>query len=133
MSSEKTVPVIFSQTRNNQPIYALALAVVASLALLVIQDITTIAQMTDALLFAVFAIMNIIIIKIHWDNTKKFTGFNVPFSIAKVPIPAVLGFVSSAGMLLFVEVHVLFYTFGFFALVSLILHIFRPKTSEKKK
>ncbi len=133
MSIEKTIPPIFSQTRNNQPIYALAIAVVASLALLVIQDITTIAQMTDALLFSVFAIMNIIIIKLHWDNHKKFTGFNVPFSVFKVPIPAVLGVVSSAGMLVFVETSVLLYTFGFFALVSIILHFLRPKIAQKKK
>lgn len=127
MSTEKTVPTIFSQTRNNQPIYALGVAVAASLALLVFQDITTIAQMTDALLFAVFAIMNIVIIKLHWDNHKKFTGFNVPFNLGKIPIPAVLGFVSSAGMLLFVEWHALAYSFGFFAVLSVILHFLRPR------
>ncbi|MBM3282587.1 MAG: amino acid permease [Candidatus Diapherotrites archaeon] len=127
MSIEKTVPIIFSKTRNSQPVYALGIAVVASLALLVIQDITTIAQMTDALLFAVFAIMNLVIIKIHWDNHQKFTGFNVPFNIGKVPIPAVFGLVSSMGMLLFVEWHALAYSFGFFVVLSVILHILRPR------
>ncbi len=131
MSTEKSVPPIFSQTRNNQPVYALIVAVVASSALLVFNDITTIAQMTDALLFAVFAIMNIIIIKIHWDSRKKFTGFNVPFSVFKVPIPAVLGFVSAAGMLLFVETHALLYSFGFFVALTIILHFVSPPEKEK--
>lgn len=127
MSTEKSVPQIFSQTKNNQPIYALAAAIVISTALLMIQDITTIAQMTDALLFAVFAVMNVVIIKLHWDNHKKFTGFNVPFRVGHVSVPAVLGFVSAAGMLLFVEVHALLYSFGFFAALAIVLHFLSPR------
>jgi APA family basic amino acid/polyamine antiporter len=127
MSIEKSAPAIFSQTKNNQPLYALFAAVIISACLLWIQNITTLAQMTDALLFAVFAIMNVVIIKIHWDSKKKFTGFTVPFSVKKIPIPAVIGFVASAGMLAFVETHVLVYSFGFFALMTVILHFWRAK------
>lgn len=127
MSVEKSAPAIFSQTSHNQPVYALGIAVAVSACLLLIQNITTLAQMTDALLFAVFAVMNVVIIKIHWDSKKSFNGFNVPLSINKIPIPAVVGFVASAGMLAFVEMNVLLYSFGFFAALSVILHIMRPK------
>ncbi len=130
MSVEKSAPTIFSRTTNNQPVYALGAAVAISACLLLIQNITTLAQMTDALLFAVFAVMNIVIIKIHWDSKKKFTGFTVPLSINKIPIPAVIGFVASAGMLAFVEPLVLVYSFGFFALLSIILHFLRPRDKK---
>lgn len=132
MSKEKSAPEIFGKTSNNQPIYALGIAVAVSAVLLLIQDITTIAQMTDALLFAVFAIMNMVIIKIHWDSKKSFNGFNVPLNVNKIPIPAVLGLVASAGMLVFVERNILLYSFGFFALVSIILHFLGPKKEKTK-
>ncbi len=130
MAIEKTVPLLFSKTKNHQPFFALAATLVLSAGLLLIQDITTIAQMTDSLLFAVFAVMNGIVIVLHRKN-RPFDGFKVPLVVNKIPIPAVLGLVSSVGMLFFVEQKALLYSVGFFAVLSIVLHVLRPKEKEK--
>ncbi len=82
--------------------------------------------MTDALLFAVFAVMNGIVIILH-RKKRAFDGFYVPVNVSNVPIPAVIGLVSSVGMLAFVESKALLYSIGFFVLLSVVLHWLRPK------
>jgi hypothetical protein len=121
MGVAKIVPGIFAQTRNSQPLYALGASVFFSGILLSVGDITILAQMTDVLLFAVFAVMNAVILKLHWKK-DRFNGFRVPLDIGKVSLPALLGLVSSAGMLLFVDVNALLYSAAFFTVIAAVMH-----------
>ncbi len=121
MGVARIVPAVFSQTKNNQPLFALGATVFFSAALLGIGDITILAQMTDVLLFAVFAVMNAVILKLHWKK-DRFNGFRVPLDIGKVSLPALLGLVSSAGMMLFVDVNALLYSAAFFTVLAVVMH-----------
>lgn len=126
MGVSKTVPAIFGKTRGNQPLYALGATVFFSGVLLALKDITLLAQMTDILLFTVFAVMNAVILKLHWKK-DMFNGFRVPFDVGKVSIPALLGMASSIGMLLFVDITALLYSAVFFSLIALLMHLLRGK------
>ncbi|MEK6971113.1 MAG: APC family permease [archaeon] len=126
MGVARIVPVVFSRTRDSQPLYALGATVFFSAALLSVGDITLLAQMTDVLLFAVFGVMNAVILKLHWKK-DRFTGFRVPFDAGKVSIPAAIGLVSSLGMLLFVDVNALLYSAAFFTVIAAIMHWWRAR------
>jgi APA family basic amino acid/polyamine antiporter len=121
MGVAKIVPRVFAQTRNSQPLPALGASVFFSAVLLGIGDITILAQMTDVLLFAVFAVMNAVVLKLHWKK-DRFDGFKVPFDLGRISLPALLGLISSAGMLLFVDVDALLYSATFFTVIAVILH-----------
>ena len=125
MGKEKSVPELFARTTKGQPVQAMIAAVVISGALLLLNDITLIAQMTDALLFVVFAIMNLVIIKLHHRKSKT-SGFRVPWDVGGIPLPAVLGLLASVGMLIFVERNALIYSFGFFIVLAVVLSALNP-------
>jgi amino acid transporter len=103
MARAHSLPKWFAVTQENQPRHALAAAVLVSGLLLLPRDITFVAHMTDGLLFAVFALINIALILIRLREKKTFVGFQSPISIGKWPLLAVLGAITSAGMLFFVE------------------------------
>ncbi len=132
MGKAKTVPSFFGETRNSQPMYALLATVLFSCSLLMIPDITILAQMTDALLFSVFAVMNLVVLKLHWKKSPS-TGFRVPLDVGIVSLPALLGLVSSLGMLFFIHEEVLLYSAAFFTIIAVVLHWFRGKKSKKGK
>jgi APA family basic amino acid/polyamine antiporter len=130
MGKEKSVPERFARTQNGQPLQAMAAAVIISGALLLLKDISLIAQMTDALLFVVFAVMNAVIIKLHHQKSKT-SGFRVPWDIGNIPLPAVVGLLASVGMLIFVDRQALLYSFGFFVVLAIALTFLNPSKDRK--
>lgn len=130
MGTAKIVPSFLGKTSDNQPLYALGVTVLFSCALLMIPDISILAQMTDALLFSVFAVMNLVVLILHWKKTS-FTGFRVPLDVRKLSVPALLGLVSSIGMLFFIHEEVLLYSAAFFTTIAIILHWFRGEKTQK--
>ncbi len=103
MARAHSLPKWFAITQENQPRHALLAAALVSGLLLLPRDITFVAHMTDGLLFAVFALINIALILIRLREKKFHEGFRSPISIGKWPLLAVLGAITSAGMLFFVE------------------------------
>ncbi|QQR93047.1 MAG: amino acid permease [Candidatus Iainarchaeum archaeon] len=104
MARAGSLPKWFAHTESNQPRHALIASVIVSTLLLLPRDITFVAHMTDGLLFAVFAVINLSLLLIRLREKKPFTGFRSPINIGKWPLLAVLGAITSAAMLLFVEV-----------------------------
>lgn len=123
MGKAATVPALFGILTRSQPLHALIATIALSTTLLILNDITILAQMTDALLFSVFAVMNSVVILLHWRRSPSV--FRVPFDLGRISIPAVLGMISSAGMLFFVDRHALLYAVGLVGLIALLL-FFRP-------
>ena len=115
MAEEKGIPAWFSRTRNHQPINALVVCILFSAILALSTDIAFVAHVTDGLLFLVFGAINASLVRIRWKEKNAFNGFRVPFNWKNVPIPSVLGALSSLAMLAFVETSALLLGIGLLA------------------
>lgn len=103
MAEAGSLPPWFGNTQSNQPHHALLVSVGIGIVLLLPRDITFVAHMTDGLLFVVFAMINVALIITRQREKTTFKGFRSPLNLGKWPLLAVLGAVTSAAMLLFVD------------------------------
>jgi len=81
-----------------------------------IGKIGTVAEITNFAVFATFILINGSLIFMRTNERKPYTkGFRVPFAIGKVPVPAVLGLVSSLFLLLQLPMFVILSGLGLLA------------------
>ena len=69
-------------------------------------DLKTVANLTNFTVFAVFILINAVVIRLRFRKPVK-TGFHSPISIGKLPLFPVLGIVTSCFMLVFIELPIL--------------------------
>jgi APA family basic amino acid/polyamine antiporter len=108
------------------PHYTVFLAFLISAAFLLIADMVIIAEVTNfAALLAFFLInLSVIILRVRQPKTKR--EVKIPFSIRNVPIPAVLGAVTSLGLIFMLSQEAIFYGMGVTVLGGLV-HLLMPK------
>jgi len=108
MSERGSLHRIFSKVSVKRRTPYIAVFVTGFITLLIafFEDIGFIADLTTALLFATFALVNlsVIVLRYKMDNKRKF---KMPFNIGKFPVLALLGIISSLGMLVFSIINLL--------------------------
>ncbi|MDP2666657.1 MAG: APC family permease [Candidatus Diapherotrites archaeon] len=132
MAKEKTLPRLLGLTQGHQPRNALIVAAVLAVLLASYKDITFVAHVTDGLLFIVFALMNLALILIRMKPRDTYTGFRVPLSIGKIPIPSVIGFITSGFMLIYVDQDALIFGIAVLVAGAAAYYIFHRPSSMKR-
>ena len=94
-------------------------------------DITTIANIANFMIFIVFFMVNISLIKLRYTEPERRRPFRIPFSIGRFPLFPALGALSV--VFLFFQISLEIMVYGFFLLavgLIIVLFITRKKSDE---
>ncbi len=130
MAKSQGLPAWFAKTKSSQPIHALVFATFAGIILVIPRDITFVAHVTDGLLFAVFALVNVVLIVIRLREKTVFKGFRSPINLGRFPLLAGLGAITSTAMLLFVEITPLLLGIGVVVGITILHSFCVPKNAN---
>ena len=102
MSEKKSFPRIFGVIgkKRKTPYIAVFVTGLMALILTFFEDIGFVADLTTALMFATFALVNLSVIVLRY-KIKGGRKFMMPLNIGRFPVLALLGILSSLGMLVF--------------------------------
>lgn len=95
-----------SKSRKTPANSVLAVFLLSSIFLL-IDDISKIAELTNFTIFLTFIFVNVSLIMKRKNERKISKGFRVPINYKNIPVPAVLGIISSGFFLLYLSTDVL--------------------------
>ena len=95
------------QTKLKTPYVAIIVIIISSMFFLLIEDLQTIANLTNFTIFAVFISVNSAVIYFRYKN-PIVEGFRIPISIGKLPVFPCLGIITSIFMIINLELNVLF-------------------------
>ncbi|MEF8879809.1 MAG: amino acid permease [Candidatus Thermoplasmatota archaeon] len=124
MAEEKALPGIFEKVSEitRTPWTACIGVVAGSMIFLLLGKLSTVANLTNLTVFAVFILVNISVIRLRYKKPVK-KGFKTPISIGRLPILPVLGIITCFLMLINLSVFVLALGVILTLLGFLIIHI----------
>ena len=92
MASKGDLPGWFSTLRNHQsPRNSVLVSLCLSSALLFVGDIHELAASTDALIYLMFLMVNVIVIVLRVQRPDEIRPFRIPGDIGRVPVLPILG------------------------------------------
>ena len=96
MARKKRMPEAFARIypRTKTPVWSVAIVLLASLIFLLPGNIRDVALIANFTLFFTFTVINAAVIALRFKMPEKSRPYMVPFTIRKVPVPAVLGIIS---------------------------------------
>lgn len=104
MAERHAFPKIFSSVNrlHNTPTLAIVLIAIITILSVFIEHIQVVAYLNNLFLFPAFGMVNLSAIMLRWKKQVKKRPFTMPLNIGKMPIPALIGFLSCAVMIIFV-------------------------------
>ena len=128
MAKDKTLPHLLSAVNSKfrTPHLAVAAALLVSVAFLLIANMVIIAEVTNFAALAAFFLINVSAIMLRRREPDAKRPFKMPFAIANIPIPAVLGAVSSLFLIAFLSREAMIYGTGLIILGA-VVHLLMPK------
>jgi APA family basic amino acid/polyamine antiporter len=92
MASKGDLPGWFSTLRNHQsPRNSVVVSLCLSSALLFVGDVHELAASTDALIYLMFLMVNVIVIVLRVQRPDEIRPFRIPGDIGRVPVLPILG------------------------------------------
>lgn len=130
MAQAGSLPRSFSKIHSRYQTPWAAIFGVACLSILFVlfRDITTVANISNFMIFIVFFMVNISLIKLRYSDHERRRPFKVPFSIGRFPLLPSLGALSS--VFLFSQLNAEVITYGL-VLVGISILIVLLKTRKK--
>ena len=104
MAKQQSLPRLFSRvhSKTRTPWVAIFFVMVLSIAFSFINDIGTVANLTNLFLFITFAAVNVSLIALRYKKPDMKRPFKCPVNVGSFSVIALLGFLSSIFMLGFV-------------------------------
>lgn len=132
MAASGSLPGILSRVHPSRGTpWASILGIVGlSILFVFLRDITTVANISNFMIFIVFFMVNLSLIKLRYTEPEKRRPFRIPLSIGKFPIPPALGALSA--IFLFTQLSATVMAYGF-ALVGIGVVVVFLKTRKKNK
>ncbi len=110
LSRQNLMPESFSLVaKRGTPYVSILIVMIASILVLFLGGIKTVALLTDAGLFIVYLFINASVIALRYRKPKAKREFRSPLSVGKMPMLPVLGIISSIAILFFFERELLLY------------------------
>jgi len=127
IAERKAIPAVFMSVlkRSKTPWISIIAIVIASMVFLLLEDLKTIANLTNFTIFAVFIAINASVIYFRYKKPVK-GGFKVPLSIGRFPVIPFFGIITSLFMITNLSIFVLILGFILIIIgivVDLILNI----------
>ena len=103
VSRQGNLPRICSKIgRRGTPSVSVLIVCLATIGMLFVGSLKTVASLTDIGIFLVYVFINLSLIKIRFSG-KKHKGFRTPINIGRFPVLALLGLLSAGLMLFYFE------------------------------
>ncbi len=136
MADSGSLPKAFARVhpRFRTPWIAIFGVVFTSFLFVLLGDITTVANIANFMIFIVFFMVNISLIKLRYTEPERRRPFRVPFCIGRLPLFPFLGALSA--VFLFSQISLEIMAYGFFLLAAgliIVLLMTRKKPSETLK
>jgi APA family basic amino acid/polyamine antiporter len=96
-------PAVFARihpTRKTPHVAVVSVALVA-LPFAFVGDLGLVAELANVALLAVFVVVNLSLLKLRYDGAAQDAGYRVPLNVGRFPLTALLGVVTSLGLVLF--------------------------------
>lgn len=125
MAHAGSIPTIFSRVHESHQTPWVAIFGVAGLSILfmLLRDITIVANIANFMIFIVFFLVNISLIKLRYSEPERKRPFKVPFNIGQFPLLPSLGVISSVFLFSRLDAEVMGY--GIFLLgIGLLIVLF---------
>ncbi len=104
LSKKKVVPKIFGLlNQNSVPVFAVLFGYIASVLVVLIKDISSVAGITDFGALSIFAVVNLANIVMRYKRPNVKRSFKVPLNFGKFPVISGLGFISTIWMITHLE------------------------------
>ena len=132
MAASGSLPDILSRVHPSRGTPWVSIIGIVGLSILFtfLRDIETVANISNFMIFIVFFMVNLSLIKLRYTEPEKRRPFRIPLSIGKFPIPPTLGALSA--LFLFTQLSVMVMAYGF-ALVGIGVVLVFLKTRKKNK
>ncbi|MDP2907462.1 MAG: amino acid permease [Nanoarchaeota archaeon] len=119
MAVEKVFSSKMSYILKNRktPAYAILVTAICTALFAMIGDIGITASLTDFAIFAVFIIINVVVIVLRYKEPYTARPFRVPVNIGKIPLLPLLGILTCFTMLFHLDFWIIFY--GLLLIISL--------------
>jgi APA family basic amino acid/polyamine antiporter len=116
MSDTGSLPRGLSRIHNRQAPWRAILAVtITAGGLVLIGDLQLLAAATDALVYAMFILVNVVVILLRKRQPNATRPFRVPFAVGWVPVIPIVGIIVTAGMSSQLDVSSIFLALSFIA------------------
>jgi APA family basic amino acid/polyamine antiporter len=111
MANEGALPKAFSHVggRFRTPHFAVLFAFAVSAGFLLLANLVIIAEVTNFAALSAFFLVNVSVIVLRLREPRARREFRIPLSIANVPVPAVLGVLSTLLMIAFLSMEAIAY------------------------
>ncbi|MDP6704279.1 MAG: amino acid permease [archaeon] len=118
MSEDGSFPKVFSKVHSKLKtpyVSTFSVSALAIVIILLLRNIEAVANLTNFSIFITFIIINSSVIILRYKSPDLKRIFRIPFNVANIPLPAVLGILTSILMLFNLGSTILLY--GFFVLI----------------
>lgn len=136
MASDGSLPKILSRVhhRFRTPWTAIFGLAFFSSFFVLLGDVAIVANIANFMIFIVFFMVNISLIKLRYTNPEKKRPFRIPFSIGRLPLFPALGALSAVFLFSQVSIEVMVYGFSLVAIgIFIVLLRTRRKPAETPK
>ena len=108
MAKEQALPLIFKKVSKKlyTPWPAILVIILSSMIVVFIEDLKTIANLTNFTIFLIFILVNASLIYLRYRNPRE-TSFTVPVNIGRFPVIPTLGIITSCFMIVNINPDVL--------------------------
>lgn len=133
MSSKGDLPLWFGSIRNHSsPRNSVIAALCGSSTLLILGDIHRLAAATDALIYLMFLLVNVIVIMLRFGRPDEVRPFRIPGSIRQLPILPILGVVATVLMASQLEVASIALAFALTAIGPVLFLVVRMRYGKQR-
>jgi APA family basic amino acid/polyamine antiporter len=133
MASKGDLPLWFGSIRNHQsPRNSVVASLCGSSALLILGDIHRLAAATDALIYLMFLLVNVIVIMLRFGRPDEVRPFRIPGNIGQLPILPILGVVATVLMASQLEVASIALAFALTAIGPVLFLVVRMRYGKQR-
>lgn len=109
IAKEHSLPRILSyiNPKTSTPVAAIIITLAIALVFALIGDISIVANITNFFIFLTFAAVNLSLIILRYKHGKMHRGFRCPINIGNFSVVALVGMLTSLGMIVFVALNLI--------------------------
>lgn len=119
--------------KRRTPHIAIIVTTILAIIFALIGDIGIVAEVTNFAIFSIFIVINASLIWLRYREPKTKRGFKVPLNIGKFPIFALLGIITTALLIFYLKMQVIFLGIGMILVGFLIYAGFEWARKRKGK
>lgn len=132
MAKEKSLPKFLSAVNGkfHTPHMAVLGSFLIAALFLLLTDMVIIAEVTNFAALLAFFLINASVVKLRFDHPAEKRPFKMPLAVSNIPVPAVLGAITSLFLIAYLSMNSITYGIGL-VIIGVAVHFLMPKENKK--